>query len=67
MEPSSRAASSIETARTRVVGLYEEGKEAGVTSAESADATIRENPYQSLAIGAGIGLLIGLLVGRNGR
>ena len=42
------------TARTRVVA-----------GAKYTDETIRANPYQSLAIAAGVGLLVGVLVGRN--
>ncbi len=38
-----------------------------VAGARYTDATIRENPYQALAIAAGIGLLVGALVGRRSK
>lgn len=36
-----------------------------VAGAKCTDVAIRENPYQALAIAAGVGLLIGVLVGRR--
>lgn len=36
-----------------------------VAGATATDATIRENPYASLAIALGVGVLVGLLVGRG--
>jgi ElaB/YqjD/DUF883 family membrane-anchored ribosome-binding protein len=38
-----------------------------VAGARYTDETIRANPYQSLAIAAGVGLLVGVLVGRRGN
>lgn len=34
-------------------------------SAQTADRFIRENPYQSAGIALGVGLIIGLLLGRD--
>jgi ElaB/YqjD/DUF883 family membrane-anchored ribosome-binding protein len=43
-------------------------KEKAVAGAESTDKYIRENPYQSLGIAFGIGLIAGLFVlGLRGR
>jgi ElaB/YqjD/DUF883 family membrane-anchored ribosome-binding protein len=36
-----------------------------VAGARYTDETIRANPYQSLAIAAGVGLLVGVLLGRR--
>jgi len=33
--------------------------------AQSADRYVRENPYQSVGIALGVGLLLGVLIGRN--
>jgi ElaB/YqjD/DUF883 family membrane-anchored ribosome-binding protein len=38
-----------------------------VAGARCTDETIRANPYQSLAIAAGIGLLVGVFVSRRGN
>lgn len=35
------------------------------TGAQSADRFIRENPYQSVGIALGAGLILGLLLGRD--
>jgi ElaB/YqjD/DUF883 family membrane-anchored ribosome-binding protein len=44
-----------------------EGRKHVVAGAKYADTTIRANPYQALAIAAGLGLLAGVLVGRRTR
>lgn len=49
----------------RVAPIYEGAKNKVVAGAKCTDATIRENPYQSLAIAVGVGLLAGVLLGRN--
>jgi ElaB/YqjD/DUF883 family membrane-anchored ribosome-binding protein len=36
-----------------------------VAGAKVADKTIREHPYQSIGVAFGVGLLIGVLVGRR--
>ena len=38
---------------------------AAQTAAHTTDHAIRANPYQSLAIAAGVGLIIGVLLGRR--
>ena len=35
--------------------------------AKYTDETIRENPYQSMAVAAGLGLLVGVLIGRRSK
>lgn len=52
-------------AQGRCGDLYAETKDKVVAGAKQTDATIRENPYQSLAIAAGVGLLVGVLLGRR--
>jgi|SRR6478609_9563774 len=54
-----------EAAQERLGELYENTKGRVVAGAKCTDAAIRANPYQSLAIAAGVGLLIGVLVGRR--
>ena len=52
-------------AQERVGELYTSAKKNVVAGAKYTDETIRANPYQSIAIAAGIGLLVGVLVGRR--
>jgi ElaB/YqjD/DUF883 family membrane-anchored ribosome-binding protein len=56
-----------EAAQERLADVYEGAKRKVTDGAKYTDETIRENPYQSIAIAAGIGLLAGLLLGRNSR
>ncbi len=52
-------------ARDRLGDLYGTARDKVVSGAKSTDTTIRSNPYQSIAIAAGVGLLVGVLVGRR--
>jgi len=42
-------------------------QERTINGARATDRVIRENPYQSIGIAFGLGLLIGVLVNRRGR
>ena len=57
----------FESARDRLSDLYAGAQKKVVAGAKITDAAIRENPYQSLAIALGAGLLIGVLLGRRGQ
>jgi ElaB/YqjD/DUF883 family membrane-anchored ribosome-binding protein len=66
------AGEKVGEARNRLAAALERGKEiAGnvrdkaVAGAKVADQTIRENPYQAVAIGVGVGALIGFLIARR--
>lgn len=59
-------------ARKRLAAAIEKGKDAwhsvqatAVSGAKATDKAIRENPYRSLAIAFGAGLLVGLLARRR--
>lgn len=58
-----------EDAQARLSDMYGRAKRSASDAAAYADDTIRENPYTTLAIVAGISLLIGVLVTsrRNSR
>jgi ElaB/YqjD/DUF883 family membrane-anchored ribosome-binding protein len=68
-EHSAEAVSALRTrceaASERLGEMYEGAKTHVVAGAKRTDAAIRENPYQSLAIAAGVGLLVGVLLGRR--
>lgn len=51
-----------EAAQERLSAVYGRAKRRIVDGAAYADETIRENPYKTLAIVAGVGLLVGVLV-----
>ena len=62
----------VSDARKRLAAALDRAKEIGgcvrdkaVAGAKVADQTIRENPYQAIAIGVGVGALIGYLVARR--
>ncbi len=57
----------IDAAQECLADLYAGAKKQVVTGAKCADSAIRNNPYQSLAIVGGIGLLAGILLGRRSR
>lgn len=57
----------FESAQERLGELYTGTKKRVVAGAKCTDEAIRANPYQSLAIAAGVGLLVGVLVGRRSK
>ena len=66
------AGEKVGEARKRLAAALERGKEiAGcvrdkaVAGAKVADQTVRENPYQAIAIGVGVGAIIGYLIARR--
>lgn len=52
-------------AQERLADLYADARDKVVSGAKYTDKAIRANPYQSLAIAAGVGLLAGVLIGRR--
>jgi ElaB/YqjD/DUF883 family membrane-anchored ribosome-binding protein len=66
------AGDKVSEARKRLAHALESGKEVfgrvrdkAVAGAKVADQSVRENPYQAIAIGVGVGALIGYLVARR--
>ena len=57
----SRLSKTLESAKA----TYQRLEEKTVAGAKVADKTIREHPYESIGIAFGVGLLIGVLVGRR--
>ncbi|MDB6169950.1 MAG: hypothetical protein JWM88_2814 [Verrucomicrobia bacterium] len=55
----------FEAAQERFSEIYDGARRKVVDSAKYTDTAIRENPYQALAIAAGVGVLVGVLVGRR--
>ncbi|HQF38317.1 MAG TPA: hypothetical protein PK322_04290 [Opitutaceae bacterium] len=57
----------FKAARERLGEFYACTREKVVAGAKCTDRAIRENPYQSLAIAAGVGLLLGVVLGRRSK
>ncbi|HTB79420.1 MAG TPA: hypothetical protein VK717_00895 [Opitutaceae bacterium] len=54
-------------AQERFSEFYGDVRKKVVAGAKHTDEAIRANPYQSLAIAAGAGLLVGVLLGRRSK
>lgn len=66
------AGEKISEARKRLAAALERAKEfsgqvrdKAVESGKAVDRSVRENPYQAVAVGIGVGALIGYFVGRR--
>ena len=60
-EARTRLAASLETAKESC-STWEDKAQAG---AKAADKIIREHPYESVGVAFGVGILLGVLVGRK--
>jgi ElaB/YqjD/DUF883 family membrane-anchored ribosome-binding protein len=52
----------LDAAKERFSDLYASARKQAIAGGKNTDKAIRENPYQSLAIAACVGLLVGVLV-----
>lgn len=66
------AGEKVGEARRRLAAALDRAKEIGghvrdraVAGAKVADQTVRENPYQAIAVGVGVGALVGFLLARR--
>jgi len=57
----------FDAAHERLSELYSGARKKVIAGAQCTDQAIRANPYQSLAIAAGVGLLVGVLLGRRSK
>lgn len=64
-EARARAEESLRQAKARLSEIEDEALRRARESAAAADAYVRGNPWQSVGIAAGVGLLLGLLLGRR--
>jgi ElaB/YqjD/DUF883 family membrane-anchored ribosome-binding protein len=51
----------------RFSDAYDRTKKKVVAGAKVTDTAIRENPYQSIAVALGVGVLLGVLLGRRSK
>jgi ElaB/YqjD/DUF883 family membrane-anchored ribosome-binding protein len=64
-EVRARAEESLRQAKVRLSEVEEEAMRRAREIADAADEYVHENPWQSVGIAAGIGLLLGLLLARR--
>jgi ElaB/YqjD/DUF883 family membrane-anchored ribosome-binding protein len=64
-EVRARAEQSLQQARARLGDLEDEALKRAREVADATDEYVRENPWQSVGIAAGVGLLVGLLLSRR--
>jgi len=64
-EVRARAEESLRQARVRLSAVEEEAMRRAREIAGAADEYVRENPWQSVGVAAGIGLVIGMLLSRR--
>lgn len=60
-----RAAESVAQARARLHALEAQARERVTAAAHEADQYVHQNPWQSIAIAAGVGALVGILIARR--
>ena len=64
-EKASEARRRLTAALERGKEIYGTARDKAIEGSKVADQTIRENPYQTIAIGIGLGALVGYLIGRR--
>lgn len=64
-EVRARAEQSLQQARTRLSELEQDAYRRAQEVADATEGYVRENPWQSVGIAAGVGLLLGLLLTRR--
>jgi ElaB/YqjD/DUF883 family membrane-anchored ribosome-binding protein len=64
-EVRARAEESLRQAKARLVEVEEEALRRAREVAEATEEYVRDNPWQSLGIAAGVGLVLGILIARR--
>lgn len=62
-----RLREQLKTAQTRFTELYGTAKEKTLAGARYTDERVRSNPYEAIAVTAGLGILVGFLLGRSSK
>jgi len=64
-EARSRLSAALGRAKASCEGMQQQAAATARVAAEKADSAIRTHPYESIGVAFGVGLLIGVLVGRK--
>jgi ElaB/YqjD/DUF883 family membrane-anchored ribosome-binding protein len=59
------AGEKVGEARKRLAAALESARDKAVRSAKAVDEAVHEHPYQAIAIGVGVGAILGYLVARR--
>lgn len=65
LEVRARAEESLRQAKVRLTQMEEEAVKRAREVAQAAEDYVRDNPWQSVGIAAGIGVFVGLLLSRR--
>ena len=60
-----RVNQTIEAAREKLADIEQEARQRGRRAAAATESWVRSNPWAALAIGAGVGLIVGALIMRS--
>ena len=60
-----RAEETLRSAKQRLAELGEAGMEQAKAAAKATDNYVHENPWPAVGVAAGVGFLVGLLLGRK--
>lgn len=60
-----RIKASLERAKRNLVDIEDAALEKAKAAGRATDAYVHENPWQSIGVAAGVGLLLGLLIARR--
>jgi ElaB/YqjD/DUF883 family membrane-anchored ribosome-binding protein len=60
-----RVNETIDSARAKLAELEQEARQRGRRAAAATESWIQANPWAALAIGAGVGLIVGALIMRG--
>jgi|SRR5580704_6084306 ElaB/YqjD/DUF883 family membrane-anchored ribosome-binding protein len=61
-----RVNETIDAAREKLADLQQEARQRGRSAVAATESWVQANPWAALAIGAGVGLIIGALIMRKG-
>ena len=64
-EARQRLEASLAAAREELGALQQSAADGARRAGRATDGYVRDHPWESIAIGAGVGLLLGLLIGRK--
>jgi ElaB/YqjD/DUF883 family membrane-anchored ribosome-binding protein len=64
-EVRARAEESLRQARARMTQVEEDALKAAREMAEATEEYVRDNPWQAIGVAAGVGVLLGLVLGRR--
>lgn len=64
-EARGRLEDSVKAARSRIGSMEEAVVDSALQAGRSADSYVRRHPWESIGVGAAVGLLLGLLIARR--